>query len=336
MKNKKLLIIGSTSVHTENFFQLMKEEFKEVQVISNINFSLWSLAAQLSTPRTIRSLVKKFNPDIVHIHQVNSIAYYGLRSVLPLGIPTVLTAWGSDIYLTPKRNFILKSLVRWNLKHADSFTADSNDLASAMQDLIPGKKIDILIANFGINLTPVQTVKEKIFYSNRLHKKLYRIDSILRAFAKFKSKDNRKEWKLIVGAVGEETERLKSLASELQILSSTEFVGWLEKEDNAHYYAKSTYYISIPESDATSISVLEAMASGCIPILSDLPSNNEWVTHNLNGFIVEDVTSDFISDAFETEFSNAVKLNKERIELDGTKDANRKKFISLYEKLLSK
>ena len=336
MKNKKLLIIGSTSIHTENFFQLMKEEFKEVQVISKLDFSLWSLSAQIRTPRTIRSIIKKFNPDIVHIHQVNSVAYYALRALLPLGTPNVLTAWGSDIYLTPKRNFILKTLVRWNLNHADSFTADSNDLAQAMQALIPERKIDILIANFGINLIPVQTEKEKIFYSNRLHKKLYRIDDILRAFGKFKSKPNREEWKLIVGAVGEETDQLKALAAELDILSSTEFVGWLQQEDNARNYAKATYYISIPESDATSISVLEAMASGCIPILSNLPSSVEWVSHGTTGFIVEDVHSDFISDAFEMNLSNASELNKQRIERDGTKDANRKKFLSLYEKLLAK
>ncbi len=336
MKNKKLLIIGSTSIHTENFFQLIKEEFKEVQVISKLDFSLWSLSAQIRTPRTIRSIVKKFKPDIVHIHQVNSVAYYALRALLPLGIPNVLTAWGSDIYLTPKRNFILRTLVRWNLNHADSFTADSNDLAQAMQALIPERKIDILIANFGINLIPVQTEKEKIFYSNRLHKKLYRVDFILRAFAKFKSKPNREEWKLIVGAVGEETNQLKALAAELNILSSTEFVGWLQQEDNARNYAKATYYISIPESDATSISVLEAMASGCIPILSNLPSNMEWVSHGKTGVIVENVQSDFISEAFEMNLSNASELNKQRIDRDGTKEANRKKFISLYEKLLSK
>ncbi len=336
MKNKKLLIIGSTSIHTENFFQLMKEEFKEVQVISKLDFSLWSLSAQIRTPRTIRSIIKKFNPDIVHIHQVNSVAYYALRALLPLGTPNVLTAWGSDIYLTPKRNFILKTLVRWNLNHADSFTADSNDLAQAMQALIPERKIDILIANFGINLIPVQTEKEKIFYSNRLHKKLYRIDDILRAFGKFKSKPNREEWKLIVGAVGEETDQLKALAAELDILSSTEFVGWLQQEDNARNYAKATYYISIPESDATSISVLEAMASGCIPLLSNLPSSVEWVSHGTTGFIVEDVHRDFISEAFEMNLSNASELNKQRIERDGTKDANRRKFLSLYEKLLAK
>lgn len=335
MKNKRLLIVGSASVHTENFFHLMKDSFDEVKLITQANFSLTSLSAQWSTARKIRHLAKEFNPDIVHIHQVNSVAYYALKAILPLGIPTVLTAWGSDIYLTPHRNFILKKLVQWNLRHAHAFTADSKDLAQAMQALLPEKKMDILVANFGINLNPIEAQKEKIFYSNRLHKKLYRVEYILRAFAKFKNKPNREEWKLIVGAVGEETEHLKSLVHELNIQSSTEFVGWLQQEDNARNYASATYYISIPESDATSISVLEAMASGCIPILSKLPSSEEWVTHGQTGFIVEDVASDFISDAFEMNLSHAAELNKQRIAQDGTKEANRKKFLALYEKLLT-
>jgi glycosyltransferase involved in cell wall biosynthesis len=336
MKNKRLLIIGSPSIHTENFFQLMKEEFAEIKLISDVNFSLWSISAQFNTAKEIRQIAREFNPDIVHIHQVNSIAYYALKAAAPLGIPTVLTAWGSDIYLTPHRSFLLKMLVRWNLKHADSFTADSKDLAEHMQALLPERKMDILIANFGMSLQPILAEKEKVFYSNRLHKKLYRIDYILRAFAKFKSQPNREEWKLIVGAVGEETENLKALAHSLGIESSTTFVGWLQPEDNANNYAKATYYISIPESDATSISVLEAMAYGCIPILSNLPSSREWISHGETGFIVEDVESDFISNAFAFDLKDASQKNKERIERDGTKDANRKKFLSLYEKLLAK
>lgn len=336
MNNKRLLIIGSPSIHTENFCKLMKEEFAEIKVISDVNFSLMSVNAHLHTAKKIRKIAREFNPAIVHIHQTNSVAYYALKAILPLHIPTVLTAWGSDIYLTPKRNFLLRKLVQWNLKHATAFTADSEDLANHMRALLPEKKMEILIANFGINLQPIRCEKEKFFYSNRLHKKLYRIDFILRAFAKFKHTAESIDWKLIVGAVGEETEHLKALAISLGIEDSTTFIGWLQPEDNARYYAQATYYISIPESDATSISVLEAMASGCIPILSDLPSNREWISHGETGYIVNDVESDFISNAFTLDLTDAAKRNKERIAHDGTKDANRKKFLSLYEKLLAK
>ena len=39
---------------------------------------------------------------------------------------------------------------------------------------------------------------------------------------------------------------------------------------------------------------------------------------------------------FAFDLKEASQKNKERIERDGTKDANRKKFLSLYEKLLAK
>ena len=45
-------------------------------------------------------------------------------------------------------------------------------------------------------------------------------------------------------------------------------------------------FISLPESDSVAVSVLEAMAYGCIPLLSDLPANRELVRDGENGVIV--------------------------------------------------
>ena len=42
------------------------------------------------------------------------------------------------------------------------------------------------------------------------------------------------------------------------------------------------------------------MAYGCIPILSDLPANKEWVKNNENGIIVED--------KLEHEFNKAIEI----------------------------
>ena len=38
----------------------------------------------------------------------------------------------------------------------------------------------------------------------------------------------------------------------------------------------------------TAVSVLEAMAHGCVPLLSDLPANHELVQDRANGWIVPD------------------------------------------------
>ena len=51
------------------------------------------------------------------------------------------------------------------------------------------------------------------------------------------------------------------------------------------WYARARWYASLPTSDSVSVSVLEALAHGCIPLLSDLPANHELVRHGVNGWI---------------------------------------------------
>jgi glycosyltransferase involved in cell wall biosynthesis len=49
-------------------------------------------------------------------------------------------------------------------------------------------------------------------------------------------------------------------------------------------------FVSVPDSDGTSVSLLEAMGAGCLPVLSDVPANREWVVHGSNGLLVEDLS----------------------------------------------
>ena len=40
---------------------------------------------------------------------------------------------------------------------------------------------------------------------------------------------------------------------------------------------RATIYLSASLSDSTSVSLLEAMALGAYPVLSDIPANREWI-----------------------------------------------------------
>ena len=55
------------------------------------------------------------------------------------------------------------------------------------------------------------------------------------------------------------------------------FVGKLPAAEQAQWYDRAQWYISLPQSDSVAVSVLEALAHGCIPLLSDLPANRERV-----------------------------------------------------------
>lgn len=63
-------------------------------------------------------------------------------------------------------------------------------------------------------------------------------------------------------------------------------LGQLSYDKNIETVASSRFLVSLTTSDGAPLSVLEAMAVGTIPILSDTEPNREWVVHGQNGFLV--------------------------------------------------
>jgi glycosyltransferase involved in cell wall biosynthesis len=47
----------------------------------------------------------------------------------------------------------------------------------------------------------------------------------------------------------------------------------------------ASFYLSASLSDGTSSSLLEAMACGLLPIVSDIAANREWIVHESNGLL---------------------------------------------------
>ena len=76
------------------------------------------------------------------------------------------------------------------------------------------------------------------------------------------------------------------------------------------------------------------MASSCIPIVSNLPANKEWIEHKINGWICEKNAPNFLEKAIEYDFINAISINKKMIKEKGTKEANKRIFYALYDNIL--
>lgn len=351
---KKLLVVASNSVHTYNFLQLVEGYFDEVLLLTNsvsenyagksvvLNFSLKNPIRSAATVPRIKKIIKEFQPSLIHIQQANSAALLTLRAANSFPVKKVLTAWGSDILVNPKKGFLYRKMVEQILERADYFTADAQYLGAKMI-AISKKKINISIINFGIEpickneneLNDLISKKENIIYSNRLHKKLYRIDKIISAFSAFLKKNSTVQWRLVVAASGTETELLKKQAEESGAASHITFVGWINASENAEWCRKAKIFVSYPQSDATSVSLLEAMSAGCIPVLSDLPANREWVTSFENGMLSKNLSASDFENAMLLLNRNAAKQNLKIILNKATKDISRKLFFELYDHALS-
>jgi glycosyltransferase involved in cell wall biosynthesis len=333
----KILIIGPNSIHVKNFIEIINPLFNEIQFIgeekvdflAECNQSVCSFRSKnpfvlFRKYLKLKKLIKEVNPNVIHFQSINRQAFFGILANKYLNIKVVSTAWGSDVLLVPERSKILKKMVSFVLKRSDYITADSNQMIEKIETLSNNRNIKHCL--FGIE--PIkEKEKEKIIYSNRLHNELYNIEKIIIDFKEFSK--NQPEWKLIIGAIGSETKRLIKLAVGNEFENKIKFVGWLDKETNEQYYQKAMIYVSIPDSDGTAISLLEAMSAGCIPVVSNLKVSEEWIQNNVNGIILEKNENCF-ERALNLNQKNVSKLNTEIINLKATRVVARNNFNEIY------
>lgn len=351
---KKLLLAGSNSIHTYNFIHLIEEHFDEILLLTNespkgyagklkvLNFSLKNPLSAFLTIKKIQRIVAAYQPSVIHIHQANSAAWLILRATKHYPVKKVLTAWGSDILVNPLKGILYRKMAEQILTLADYFTADAVFLAERMRSLAR-KNIEVAVINFGIDpvckdeasLNNLMLKKENIIYSNRLHKKLYRIDSIIRSFSDFVRTHSSQQWQLVIAGSGSETTALKKLTIERGISSQVIFTGWINQEQNFNWYSKAKIFVSYPESDATSVSLLEAMSAGCIPLLSDLPANREWISNGLNGILTKDLSANDYEKCLQLMNGDTPRQNFSTILNKATKDKSRNLFLKVYNSALT-
>jgi len=139
---------------------------------------------------------------------------------------------------------------------------------------------------FGIENLPDVDASSKnvnLYFSNRGLSQTYRIDKIIDFFAKIKAKNNKA--KLIISNDGNMRGMLEKQVVKLDLQDDVSFLGFINQNSQNEIYEKSQFFLSLPDSDSTSVSLIEAMSYGCIPLLSDLPANKEWIQNWQNGLI---------------------------------------------------
>lgn len=340
----KVLIVGSNSVHVSSYVENMKGISDEVYLLAEekcnfevikqefqVDFRRLNPMAILANYKKTKQIIQQLSPAIIHIHQVNRLAFMVTRIAAKLKIPVITTAWGSDVLIIPQKNKFFKFLVTRTLQRSKIVTADSHDMIAAMKKLVSSEKKYVHL-QYGIDLVQPMT-KEKIIYSNRIHKPMYRIDQIIRYFEEM-NKDF-PDWKLVIGAVGSETDTLKEQVLDARLQDKVSFVGWLEKAENHSWYARSSMYISIPESDGTAVSLLEAMSAGCVPIVPDLAVSKEWIIDGDTG-IIEKAGKNPLREAMNIDPLDCAEKNRVKVERDASRKVCMERFSQLYQNSLQR
>lgn len=300
-------IANASSPHTWKWANFFINRGDDVHIISHEPYDLkgatvhyidFSLKKFFKYKKIVHDKIDEIAPDVLHSHQFNDCALYG---VTYKKLPTIVSAWGSDILLTPEKNWMLKLIVKYTIKNSDIITSDAIDVTERIIEF--GGNADIIytfpmgieseVLSYKNNID--EDNKELVILSNRRLEKLYNIDIILRGFRS--AVNENPNLKLIIAATGTEENNLKELTTELNLNDKVEFTGRYNQEELGTMLKKSDIFLSIPSSDATSVSLLEAMGCGLYPVLCDLPANREWITDGENGMIIKNISENDVKEA---------------------------------------
>ncbi len=246
-----------------------------------------------SVGRQVRKLASEYDAVLAHF-----LPAYGV-SAWRAGIPFVLVLWGSDILVWPFRDRPRFNIARRVLASARWIVADSLAVRRVLQLNFGYPPDRVSVFPFGpeedaLSFPLVQKDENLVIFPRALE----RIYSPLLAVGALGSlTKNRRDLRASFTMSGRMKEECRSLADRLGI--SAEFAGPLPRRDYLGKMASAGIYLSLALSDATPVSLLEAMALGAFPIASDLPAIREWIIDGLNGLLVDPRSLERVVSALE-------------------------------------
>jgi glycosyltransferase involved in cell wall biosynthesis len=131
----------------------------------------------------------------------------------------------------------------------------------------------------------VSTGEKITIVSTRRFEPIYNLELLIDAIPEVVEENSRVKF-IIVGE-GSQAEFLKRKIENENCSAAVEFTGSLNRADLIALLKRSDIYVSTSLSDSTSVSLLEAMSCGLVPIVTDIPGNREWVQDQVNGFLTD-------------------------------------------------
>lgn len=235
----------------------------------------------LKVPK-IYSISKAINPHVISTVFLTS---YGMIGSLIKGKKQKLFHYliGTDVMVTATKNLAYRMAAKFSLARADLIMSASNAITNKVKTIHQSAIKNLFTMQYGVRqeLLTTRTEQQKIFdfVSNRAWVPNSNIELILEIFAKLPGERSLQ----LIGGGGTLADTINTLA---KATSGVTLRGIVDHASLVKMVAQSRFFLSWTNSDGAALSLMEAMAIGCVPIVSDTTPNREWIQHQVNGFMI--------------------------------------------------
>jgi glycosyltransferase involved in cell wall biosynthesis len=238
---------------------------------------------------SLRKVIREIKPDLIHAGPIQNCAFLVVLS----GFRRLLTmSWGYDLVMEADKNAWMRWVTRYTLKRSAYFTSDANvthEKAIAF-GADPEKTVIFPWGTDIQHFTPKtfkrSNVRTFTILCSRTWEAIYGVDVLAKAFVKAAAVDPNVNLILLGG--GSLGGRIRQILLNGGVMDRVHFGGQVGQRDLPRWYHMADVYISPSHVDGSSVTLMEAMASGLPCLVSDIPGNKEWIEDAVNGWTFRD------------------------------------------------
>jgi glycosyltransferase involved in cell wall biosynthesis len=349
-----LLLADGRSVHTVRYQEALRKAGEEVLLASlepgdTIDIDLWDITGIKSidyflAARQIKKIFDRFVPDIVDLHFASGYGFSGAVAGLRKKTPVILHCLGSDILISPRRSFLHKMRVKYALARADKVLVDSSFLEekvkelcrTAVTEIVPwGIEYDIIESFANRQFDLISTKRPLQILVPRPHNEIYNNRHIL---FELKELVLSKQIVLTFPDWGEEYGSFRSLA-ETECRGKINFYSLMPRALYIEFLNGFDLYLSAALSDSSPSSLLDAMGTGLLPIVSDIQGVRDWI-NNENAVLFDPRAKGSLKAALEKVLNKEINIeeilrrNHELVDKKGRFTANIEQTIEIMRRMI--
>ncbi len=297
----------------------------------------------------LKIIISNIKPDLVHAGPIQGPA---LVTALTGFHPLLTMSWGSDILLRARRSPWMQFATRYVLDHTDIFLADCKTVAIKAEKY-GYKSKPVVTFPWGVDLehfslTNGDSTGKKlrqtlgwqdnfIIFCNRSWSPVYGVDLLAKAFVKAVHKDP--NLRLILAGTGPKEGVIQNILNSVH--DKVVYPGNISLDDLPGFYCAANLFISPSYCDGSSISLIEALACSKPVLVSDIPSNQEWVVGGVNGELFNtgdkaDLTQKIFQMAEDPDLENFGKKARNIAESKADWKLNFQQLLNAYEMSMEK
>ena len=307
-------------------------------------YALWNnlkLIDAYFQAKILNQIIRHYSPDLLHAFRIQNEGYLTINSDSK---KTIISSWGQDFIQFADKYLIQRILTQKLMRQTRYFFADcQRDIDLAKNNGLPSHaKTRVYPGNGGVDM--------RIFHANlstpRQYDVLYcrgltnytRIEVLFKALRYFY--EHKGYWlKMLIIVPAVFNSYLKKLIKKYDVFEETvTFEDTAEKEKLAQYMRSAKLFVSPTISDGIPNSMLEAMSCGMLPIVGDVDSIREVISHGMNGLIFKTESAlelcEALSKGLELDFEKIAAINHEIIKTKYEYEACMVDVEKFYESIL--